>query len=53
MRKKLIAILIAGAVLALASWHGQAEQARMDEYAKANGCSWHYDYYLTEQPICR
>jgi hypothetical protein len=54
MIKKIILSLIAvGAIAIVAVWHGALEQQRMDEYAIANNCSWSYDYYMTEQPICK
>lgn len=26
---------------------------RMITYAKEHNCTWHYDYYVNEEPVCR
>lgn len=54
MIKKIITTLIVvGAIAGVAYWHGATEKQRMEEYAMANNCTWIYDYYITEQPICK
>lgn len=54
MIKKLILTLIAVvAVAGVAAWHGKLEEQRMEQYAEANNCTWIYDYYITEQPVCK
>lgn len=52
--KKLIIVLACIAALFCgARAVGQHREARMDEYAKVHNCTWQYDYFLTEEPVCR
>ena len=53
LKKTILTIIAVGAIASVAIIHGNAEQQRMDEYAIANNCTWSYDYYITEQPICK
>lgn len=52
-KKILIALACLAALFCGANMIGQHREARMDEYAKAHNCTWHYDYYITEEPVCK
>lgn len=42
------------AVLALgANAYAQHKADRMNAYAEANNCTWHYSWYINEEPICK
>jgi hypothetical protein len=53
LKKTILTLIAVGAVLMIAVWHGKIERQRMEAYAVANNCTWSYDYYITEQPICK
>ena len=53
MRKKAAILITVLAVLGAVYLHDRHEQNRMEEYAKQNNCTWIYDYYITEQPVCK
>lgn len=53
LKKTILTLIVVGAVLGAALWHGKLEKQRMEAYAVANNCTWTYDYYITEQPICK
>ena len=42
------------AVLALgANAYAQHKADRMNAYAEANNCTWHYSWYINEEPVCK
>lgn len=52
--KKVVIVLAAMAALyGVADFIGAQRMARMDEYAKANNCTWHYSWYINEEPVCK
>ncbi len=53
MKKKIIILIVFLAVFAMAYTHGQYKKNRMEEYARQNNCTWIYDYYITEEPVCK
>jgi hypothetical protein len=53
-KKKLLIVLAALAALStIAGLIGDAREARMEAYAKANNCTWHYSWYVNEEPVCK
>lgn len=53
-KKKLLIVLAALAALStIAGLIGDAREARMDAYAKENNCTWHYSWYVNEEPVCK
>lgn len=55
MSKKKILIVLAAltALCTVAGYIGDVRTARMDEYAKAHNCEWHYNWYVNEEPVCK
>ena len=53
MKKATAILIVVLAVVGVVYIHGQHEQNRMEEYAAQHGCTWTYDYYITEQPVCK
>ena len=52
--KKVITVLaIFAALFGAASFIGHQKEQRMDKYANDHNCTWHYDWYLNEEPVCR
>lgn len=52
---KTAAKIIAGLAIVLAgiALYNHHVDERMDAYAEENNCTWHYSYYINEQPICK
>lgn len=52
---KTAAKIIAGLAIVLAgiALYNHHVDERMDRYAEENNCTWHYSYYINEQPICK
>lgn len=46
------AAIVAGLVLG-ANAYAQHRADRMNAYAEANNCTWHYSWYINEEPICK
>lgn len=51
--KTLAVIFGVAAILWVAGLIGDSKTTQMDAYAQANNCTWHYDYYVTEAPVCK
>ena len=52
-KKLIIALACFAALYFGAGMIGQYRENRMDNYAKEHNCTWQYDYYVTEEPVCR
>ena len=47
----IICVVVGIVIVAIAI--NRHRDARMDAYAEANNCTWHYDYYANKQPLCK
>lgn len=52
-KKTIIILAIFGALFGATSFIGYQKEQRMDNYAKEHSCSWHYDFYVNEEPVCK
>ena len=51
---KIAAVIIGlSTMFYIAGLIGDSKTAQMDAYAAEHNCTWHYDYYVTEEPVCR
>lgn len=57
MKKNIKNWLIAAAAIGLlalgANAYAQHRADRMTAYAEANNCTWHYSWYINEEPVCK
>jgi hypothetical protein len=52
--KNCLIIAAALSVLAIcADAYSQHQADRMNAYAEANNCTWHYSWYVNEEPVCK
>lgn len=49
----LIALAAVGLLFLGANAYAQHRADRMNAYAEANNCTWHYSWYINEEPICK
>lgn len=52
-KKIVIVLAIFAALFGASSYIGHQREARMDRYASEHNCTWHYDWYVTEEPVCK
>lgn len=52
-KKALIILIIVAIAFGLALCLSNIRSDRMKAYAIAHDCTWHYGYYLNEEPVCR
>lgn len=49
----LIALAAVGLLCLGANAYAQHRADRMNAYAEAHNCTWHYSWYINEEPVCR
>lgn len=49
----ILIILIIAITFGLALCLSNIRADRMNAYAIAHDCTWHYGYYLNEEPVCK
>lgn len=52
-KKVVIVLAIFAALFGAARFIGHHREQRMDNYAREHNCTWHYDFYVNEEPVCR
>ena len=52
-KKALIILIIVAIAFGLALCLSNIRADRMNAYAIAHDCTWHYGYYLNEEPVCK
>lgn len=51
--KIIITILSIIIAISLAFIYNMHTELRMNQYAMEHNCTWHYSYYIDEQPVCK
>lgn len=51
--KIVIAILATIIALSLAFIYSMHTELKMNQYAMEHNCTWHYSFYLDEEPVCK